>query len=197
MRVIDRGASPRAADYENYRDSFGELSSRLGPYCSYCERRIATELAVEHIQPKAILAYAHLEGRWENFLLGCKNCNSTKGKKDVVLSEVLLPDRDNTSAAYEYTVDGRVEIQALAAPQQAIARATLALTGLDKPLNEVRDSNGALVAIDRVAQRMEAKQVRRSFLTRHLLISFRLPGGGRDEPFETQALATPSSASAT
>jgi len=156
MRAIHRGASPRLNDYDEYRDSFTELSARLGMYCSYCERRIATQLAVEHIQPKALLKYRYLQGKWENFLLGCVNCNSTKGKKDVVLSEVLLPDRDNTSAAYKYTPDGRIEIaDTLTAPQQAMAGATLKLTGLDKRISEVYDSAGELVAIDRVAQRME------------------------------------------
>ena len=157
MRAVERGASPQATDFENYRDAFGELASRLGFYCSYCERRIATQLAVEHIQPKALPAYAHLVGRWENFLLGCVNCNSTKGDKDVVLADVLLPDRDNTSAAYRYTADGRIEVvDSLTTEQQAMALATLALTGLDKPISQAFDSAGQLVAIDRVAQRMEA-----------------------------------------
>src|SRR5271157_2553705 len=105
MRPVLRGNSPQAADYDNYRDAFGELTGRIGMFCSYCERRIPTQLAVEHIQPKGLPAYAHLQGRWENFLLGCVNCNSTKGDKDVVLADVLLPDRDNTAAAYEYTMD--------------------------------------------------------------------------------------------
>ncbi len=49
MRPVFRGNSPRAADYANYRDAFVELASRIGLFCSYCERRIATQLAVEHI----------------------------------------------------------------------------------------------------------------------------------------------------
>ena len=125
-------------------------------FCSYCERRIATNLAVEHIQPKGLPAYENLKGRWENFLLGCVNCNSTKGQKDVVLSNVLLPNRDNTAAAYTYSMDGKVNVEAgLTDAQKQMANRTLALTGLDKPVNEVLDSNGRLVALDRVAQRME------------------------------------------
>lgn len=156
MRPVVRGNSPQAVDFDNYRDAFGELASRIGLFCSYCERRIATQLAVEHIQPKGLPAYRHLEGRWENFLLGCVNCNSTKGDKDVVLADVLLPDRDNTAAAYEYTMDGKITVPAeLTPPQQAMAHRTLVLTGLDKRANSVVDSNGQLVAIDRVAQRME------------------------------------------
>jgi uncharacterized protein (TIGR02646 family) len=156
MRPVLRGASPQAADYGNYRDAFLELASRIGMFCSYCERRIATQLAVEHIQPKGLPAYEHLKGRWENFLLGCVNCNSTKGDQDVVLSNLLLPDRDNTAAAYTYTMDGKVTVQAGLMPaQRTMAQQTLQLTGLDKRASSVIDSNGKLVAIDRVAQRME------------------------------------------
>lgn len=156
MRPILRGNSPRAADYDNYRDAFAELTGRIGMFCSYCERRIATQLAVEHIQPKSLPAYAHLQGRWENFLLGCVNCNSTKGDKDVVLAKVLLPDRDNTAAAYEYTMDGKIMVSSgMPVAERSMAERTLALTGLDKRASAVVDSNGQLVAIDRVAQRME------------------------------------------
>jgi len=157
MRPVLRGASPRVADYANYREAFPELAGRIGMYCSYCERRIATQLAVEHIQPKALPAYAALQGRWDNFLLGCVNCNSTKGDKDVVLADVLLPDRDNTGAAYEYTMDGKIVVRdPLTDSQKALAQRTLALVGLDKRASQVVDANGQLVAIDRVAQRMEA-----------------------------------------
>jgi uncharacterized protein (TIGR02646 family) len=145
-----------AVDYGDYRDAFVDLVGRLGSYCTYCERRIPTNLAVEHIQPKKLPEYEHLKGRWENFLLGCVNCNSTKGKKDVVLSLVLLPDRDNTAAAYIYTQDGRMEVEPGLTPvQRAMAVATLVLTGLEKGSDDDRDSNGELVALDRVAQRME------------------------------------------
>jgi len=156
MRPVTRGQSPRADDFGDYRDAFGELVSRIGIFCSYCERRIATQLAVEHIQPKGLPAYAHLERRWENFLLGCVNCNSTKSDKDVILEGLLLPDRDNTAAAYDYTMDGKVTVRGDLTPaQQAMAGQTLTLTGLDRRASSVLDSNGKLVAVDRVAQRME------------------------------------------
>ncbi len=41
---------------------------------------IATNLAVEHIQPKDDERYPELEGSWDNYLLGCVNCNSTKSR---------------------------------------------------------------------------------------------------------------------
>lgn len=158
MRPVRRGPSPQATDFSPYTDAQHHLISRMGRYCSYCERPIATQLAVEHIQPKGLAAYAHLIGRWDNYLLGCVNCNSTKLNKDVILSTVLLPDRDNTFAAFAYTPDGKVEpsARADAAGLLTLARDTLALTGLDKKITVALDENGKQVAIDRVSQRMEA-----------------------------------------
>ncbi|HEX5753043.1 MAG TPA: HNH endonuclease [Archangium sp.] len=156
MRPVERGNSPQAHDYENYRDAFPGLVSRLGAYCTYCERRIPTMLAVEHIQPKGLPQYAALIGQWDNFLLGCVNCNSTKKDQDVSLEHVLLPDRDNTAAAFAYTSGGEVvPAHGLTAAQQQMAAHTLALCGLDKGPSEVTDENGRIVAIDRYAQRME------------------------------------------
>jgi uncharacterized protein (TIGR02646 family) len=158
MRPVRRGSSPQLDDFEPYTDAKPELISRLGGYCSYCERRIATNLAVEHIQPKKLPAYAHLEGRWDNFLLGCVNCNSTKSKKDVQLDHILLPDRDNTFLAFRYLADGTIETSAAAkaAGIEQQAEDTLGLTGLDKPISSVVDENGKQVAIDRVSQRLQA-----------------------------------------
>src|SRR5262249_24549178 len=97
-----------------------------------------------------------------NFLLGCINCNSTKGdtfetaEGRLVLEGCLLPDRDNTFFAYEYFADGRVEPNGVLTDEsKALARATLTLTGLDKTSRETRDENGKLIALDRMSQRME------------------------------------------
>ncbi len=158
MRPVKRGPSPRTGDFESYRDARPFLVARLGLYCSYCERRVVTQLAVEHLQPKdGPHGRPDLEGRWENYLLACVNCNSTKGDKRVVFKELLFPDRDNTFVALTYQADGKVEpAQGLADPLREMTPATLALTGLDKRISEARDENGRLIAIDRVAQRMEA-----------------------------------------
>jgi uncharacterized protein (TIGR02646 family) len=156
MRPVRRGTSPRANDFEDYDKAKPELVARLGPYCSYCERRIATFLHVEHIQPKTPHQYEHLIGKWENFLLACVNCNSTKLNRDVVLAEVLLPDRDNTFSAFDYRPDGKVVPAAALNPLLLqIAQRTLEMTGLDKNLLNTPDQNGKLVALDRVSQRME------------------------------------------
>uniref|UniRef100_Q3AQ71 HNH domain-containing protein n=1 Tax=Chlorobium chlorochromatii (strain CaD3) TaxID=340177 RepID=Q3AQ71_CHLCH len=157
MRPIRRGTSPIAGDYQDYDKAKPELISRLGSYCSYCERRIATQLSVEHIQPKALPKYAHFEGRWTNFLLSCVNCNSTKYTKDFLFTDVLLPDRDNTFAAFTYLSDGTVQPSILASEKglQAVAQKTLELTGLHKEAINTPDINGKQVALDRVSQRQE------------------------------------------
>lgn len=166
MRPINRGDSPRAADFDDYRDAFGPLVGRIGPYCSYCERLIPTQLAVEHIQAKNPAGpYAHLEGRWTNYLLACTNCNGTKGDKDVQLDAILLPDRDNTAAAFNYTPDGKVVPAAGLSPQLAQkANDTLELTGLEKPWNGIVDENGELVFVDRVSERMTIWLMAETFL---------------------------------
>lgn len=129
MRPVDRGAAP--ADYARYQAAGPDLQSRLGDYCSYCERQIETNLAVEHIQPKS-LAPA-LETTWTNFLLGCVNCNSSKGDTPVNLADFFWPDSDNTLRAFDYVAGGLIRPSATLSPElQAKATATLTLTGLDK-----------------------------------------------------------------
>lgn len=157
MRPILRNASPLANDFDNYKDAQKYLVARLGPFCSYCERRIATNLAVEHIQPKdGVHGHPPLIGRWTNFLVACVNCNSTKGAKEVILTDLLLPDRDNTFSAYHYTADGKISPAIGLSPAiKALAEKTLKLTGLDKPVQVFLDENDEAVALDRVSQRME------------------------------------------
>ena len=61
MRPVRRGDSPQTGDFDDYANAKKSLVSRLGLYCSYCERRVVTMLHVEHIQPKGLLEYAALE----------------------------------------------------------------------------------------------------------------------------------------
>ena len=157
MRPVSRGAAPQAHDFDPYDQAKPHLVSRMGLYCSYCERRVVTQLAVEHIQPKkGQYGHPNLIGRWDNYLLACVNCNSAKGDKQVVLADLLLPDRDNTFAVFVYLQDGTIQLAAGLSPALTVkANDTLALTGLDKSIQEALDENGKLVALDRVAQRME------------------------------------------
>lgn len=142
MRPVDKGGAP--AVYAHYRDARAALKARLGVYCSYCERRIVTHLAVEHIQPQ--VQCPELRNSWGNFLLSCFNCNSSKGKRPVVLGNYFWPDRDNTLRAFEYVNGGLVRWQAgLVAVDQDRARDSIALTGLDRfpgnPGREPTDSD--------------------------------------------------------
>ena len=129
VRPVDRGASPRA--FTDYADAIGDLESRLGLYCSYCERRLPTSLAVEHMAPKSL----HRERRvdWDNFLLGCTNCNSVKGKEDVGDDDILWPDRHNTMLALAYSQGGFVRPAAgLTRELRRRARTLIDLVGLDR-----------------------------------------------------------------
>ena len=170
MRPVRRGDSPRIDNYSDYTDAKTELISRIGFYCSYCERKISTNLAVEHIEPKkGVYGRPELKGSWTNFLLACVNCNSTKGDKQVVFDKLFFPDRDNTFFAFEYLADGRiVPAHSLNSQQEMIANTTLSLLGLDKELRESYDDRGNLIAQDRAGQRMQAWGIAESCLDDYL-----------------------------
>ncbi|MBJ9327201.1 HNH endonuclease [Citrobacter amalonaticus] len=157
MRTIRRGNSPIQGNFAKYEDAKNDLVSRLGIYCSYCERKINTLLAVEHIEPKdGAFGKPQLQCVWTNFLLACINCNSCKGTKQVVIQDILLPDRDNTYYAYEYKDDGVIEVRGtLSNAIKLKAESTLALVGLDKAQTKSLDENKQQVALDRVSQRMQ------------------------------------------
>lgn len=106
MRPVRRGAQPENLTITQYDDAKPALTERMGEYCSYCERRIPSNLAVEHILPKDI--YPEFRNTWHNFLLACVSCNSAKSITDPSLDKVYLPDRDNTFYAFEYHSDGTI-----------------------------------------------------------------------------------------
>lgn len=129
MRPIDKGVAPRV--YEKYQDAIEDLESCLGCYCSYCERRFPALLAVEHVSPKSYDAKRATD--WNNFLLGCVNCNSTKGDKRTNDQDFLWPDKDNTLTAFEYRAGGLVEPSPALSPQiTQKAAALIDLIGLDR-----------------------------------------------------------------
>lgn len=104
MRPIDKGNDlGEIKPYENAQQS---LTERLGEYCSYCERWIASGIHVEHKKPKH--DYPKDEFQWNNFLLACGNCNSGKGHGKLNLDDYLWPDIDNTYRAFTYDSEGRV-----------------------------------------------------------------------------------------
>ncbi len=138
MRPVHRGPVPEAGGiprtYAAYGDARDDLFARLGDYCSYCEMRCHEGPAVEHVQPKrGKSGHPELELIWDNFLLGCPFCNSTKGDRQVVLSDCYWPDQDNTFRAFKYELDRAPQAaDALSPAQQATAEKTLQLTGLDR-----------------------------------------------------------------
>jgi uncharacterized protein (TIGR02646 family) len=152
MRPVVRGKWPtdeqdREIQFNKYTEARGELIARMGEYCSYCETKINSDLAVEHIRPKkpkgAMENISSRELDWNNFLLACKNCNSTKGNKEVVLDDYFWPDRDNTFRALKYSEGGIVSpSDDLDVGLKEKAQATITLTGLDKrPSNDPKASD--------------------------------------------------------
>ncbi len=141
MRPIVRGSTPCDEDgtpktFADYKLARGDLIDRLGDYCSYCGTRLPASLAVEHVRPKD--PNPDLELQWDNFLLACANCNSTKGDEDVVVDEYFWPDRDNTFLAFIHTEGGLIKVNSdLTDDQKDLAQRTIDLTGLDRtPAND-------------------------------------------------------------
>lgn len=136
MRPVERGPRPVNEDgsprfYSSYGSSRRDLIARMGQYCAYCNQKLPASLAVEHVQPKALEPQLELE--WENFVLGCTNCNSIKSDKPVNLNEFIWPDVHNTHMAFVYTEDGKVEVNPdLIQPIKDKAQNLLDLVGLQR-----------------------------------------------------------------
>ncbi len=138
MRPVNKDVQPLKPDgsiatFTAYSQSRRYLIDTIGEYCSYCERPIPANLAVEHVSPKS--HNPHLELLWSNFLLACTNCNSTKGDEDVVMLDYFWPDNNtyNTFDKFTYDISGLVKVNPLLnGPEALIAQNTIALVGLDR-----------------------------------------------------------------
>ncbi len=129
MRPVTRTLAAKV--YKKYQDAIDDLENCFGRYCSYCERRFPALLAVEHVSPKS--SDVARETDWTNFLLGCVNCNSTKGDTPTNDQDFLWPDKDNTLKAIEYGVGGLVKPSAALDPHVLPKVAALiGLVGLDR-----------------------------------------------------------------
>jgi hypothetical protein len=129
VRPVARGPAPRT--YTAYGQAIGDLENRLGIYCSYCERRLPTSLAVEHVVPKSL--QPALKTSWDNFLLGCTNCNSVKLAQPTNKRDFLWPDMDNTLTAFAYSEGGFVDVSTgLTAALKSKAKKLMKLVGLDR-----------------------------------------------------------------
>lgn len=116
MRPVVKGPAPQEA-YNPYRDALEDLVDQIGSYCSYCEQVITHAPEVEHVQPKSLVP--GLEHSWDNFLLGCKSCNSVKSNNPVDLNQIAFPDTDNTFLGLSYELDGHVKVSTLLPPYEA------------------------------------------------------------------------------
>lgn len=156
MRPIDRGNA--SSTYANYQDAKPDLVKRLGTYCSYCERRVTTNLAIEHILPKdENLPYSHLRNEWTNFLLGCVNCNSAKKTEVVDFDQYVLPDRDNTFMGYVYEETGLVTLNTtLTSQQQDFLQNTINMVAINRYDHINWDQNTLFTALERFSQRIQA-----------------------------------------
>jgi uncharacterized protein (TIGR02646 family) len=152
MRPVNKGNCPQHSDgkdivFSFHQDARGMLIERLGQYCSYCEMKLDSALAVEHVQPKqpegSSTVIKEREVSWDNFLLACPNCNSTKGRLDVVLDDYLWPHKDNTFFALRYSEGGMVSVSdQLSCEMKKKADNTIRLTGLHKnPFNDQQKSD--------------------------------------------------------
>jgi uncharacterized protein (TIGR02646 family) len=129
MRPIERGDNSTV--YLKYQEARSELIARLGQCCSYCECRLPATLDVEHIQPKDI--NPALRETWTNFLLACKNCNSTKGDQAIILQDYFWVDKDNTARAFVFLIGGVIEVNpSLDENMKIKAQKTMELVGLQK-----------------------------------------------------------------
>lgn len=146
MRPVTRGDIPideetnQPKTFSDYKYARKDLIERLGQFCSYCESRLPASLAVEHLQPKS--HHPDLRLDWNNFLLACTNCNSTKGAEDVQVDEYFWPDMDNTFIPFNYKEGGLIEISDnLDNTDTTKAENTIELTGLDKQTNNDQASD--------------------------------------------------------
>ncbi|MBX3745150.1 MAG: HNH endonuclease [Verrucomicrobiae bacterium] len=130
MRPVTRGPAP-AKPFRKYGDAIHELEDRLGIYCSYCEQPLGVGLAVEHVVPKSLEPARELD--WNNFLLGCANCNSVKLARPTNEADFLWPDKDNTFRPFQYEPGGFVRVAPrLARSIQPKAEALMGLVGLNR-----------------------------------------------------------------
>ncbi len=94
-------------DYPKYGDAKLPLVGNIGRYCSYCEgyEKIHS-LEVEHLMAKS---KGGSFTAWDNFLLCCKVCNTTKGV-GIINDDFHWPHLNNTFYSFIYDETGRVKV---------------------------------------------------------------------------------------
>lgn len=166
MRPVERGGVPQVnvptgtgtlsqdKIFNEYVFARSDLIFRIGDYCSYCERRLTSDLAVEHVEPKrGAGAQPHLALIWTNFLLGCRNCNSAKGDSPINLQEYFWPHLDNTFRAFLYSSGGLVTVNTFELNSRLvrIAVQTMELTNFPGRINSGPTANDRRLECRRLA----------------------------------------------
>jgi uncharacterized protein (TIGR02646 family) len=134
MRPVERGPWPvddagNEKQFHPYTTAKADLLDRLGEYCSYCER--PGDVHIEHVVPRK--HRQDLKEAWDNFLLGCSNCNGTKGATNRSRQGYMWPDQDDTEEAFKYLPDGRVKVcEGLPDAERTRAAKLMSLVGLDR-----------------------------------------------------------------
>jgi uncharacterized protein (TIGR02646 family) len=155
------------AIYNPYKKAKAVLKYNFGDepyfYCNYCDRKLpGITIDVEHILPKGLQHYAHLEFSWDNFLLSCKSCNGVKLDTDFNLNDVVLPHINNTMLCFNFENDGTVSVKTgLHRTDQIKSTNTISLVGLDIG----KDHPDRKPQDDRFAERLEVLNLAKLKLT--------------------------------
>lgn len=165
MRPITKGENHK--QYNKYQDAKQDLIDCIGPYCSYCERHLIYNIAIEHIQPKSI--HPDLELEWSNFLIACPNCNSHKKDKDINSDNIrnyVWPHIDDTYHLIEYD-----DVTSLPKPRKGLNRNdtekvnnTIKLTGLDIPISKIESKTYEQMSDTRTEDRIKCIKEAKEYL---------------------------------
>jgi uncharacterized protein (TIGR02646 family) len=138
MRPVQRGSIPinpetgEKVSFSKYQYAKPHIVERIGYYCCYCEKPVTNVRDAEHILPKE--HYPRLKSIWHNLLISCRVCNDVKGRSLIRRKNFYWADVDNTFRIFEYhSFSGDVKVNSMLSDiQQAIAKNTLDLVGLDR-----------------------------------------------------------------
>ncbi len=114
MRPINRtnkfNPNGTPVEHNPWGDAKPHLIAEIGDYCSYCGKHLTrSALAIEHIVDKN--THPQFKYHWNNFLLACVNCNSTKSTKDTTALNPFMPHTDNLLCYIEILQGGTIQIK--------------------------------------------------------------------------------------
>ena len=144
MRPITRSdkfdASGNPVEYNPWGEAKRELVAEIGSYCSFCCKKLTrSALHVEHIYAKnyedssGAKIYDYRKYHWNNFLLGCVNCNSVKGSKDIASRNPFMPHEDNPLHFVDVGSGGLItQKNPLPSDESARIQAYFDLVGIDR-----------------------------------------------------------------